>query len=67
MPVSERDGAHEYPPRQIIVCEREGDWIEWERDRKPERGDCPFGECDCWPVLYQRAYERSKEALQDAG
>lgn len=47
-----------YPPRQIIVCAVEHDWIEWEHDRDPGPGDCPFAECDCTPVLYNRVYER---------
>lgn len=44
----------EYPPDRIIVCAVQGDWIEWDALTAPGEGDCPFAECDCTPVLYQR-------------
>lgn len=46
-----------YPPALIIICTRMGDWIEWkpnDPERWPETGDCPFGECDCVPIVYGR-------------
>jgi len=45
----------EYPPPRIVVCAHEGDWFEWEKDAAPGEGDCPFGDCDCTPILYVKA------------
>lgn len=66
MPVSEHKSVQEYPPPRIIVCAVLGDWIAWDHNRKPETGDCPFGECDCTPVVFNRSLAYNDWG-QDAG